>query len=313
MLVLGSFPVNAQNAGEVSIPKSQVDAWMDELSNWGRWGAEDQLGTLNLITPAKRRAAAALVTSGVAISVARDVDVDTVGPGATAIGYSVRRGETGATDTYTIDYHGFALTHLDALTHIFADGRMYNGFLAEAVTAVGTDELGVETMARGIVTRAVLVDVPRLRDARYLEPDAVISVEDLEEWERLTGLSIGDGDALLISTGRWRRAAELGQAPAGNIPGLHPSASRWLKERNVAVLGCDCVSDRLPSMVEGVPFPLHQLAIVAMGMPLLDNLDLTAAVAEAEARARWVCQNAIGVGWRLGLVKYGEFGPWEES
>ncbi len=92
MLVLGSFPVNAQNAGEVSIPKSQVDAWMDELSNWGRWGAEDQLGTLNLITPAKRRAAAALVTSGVAISLAREVDVDTVGPGATAIGYSVRRG-----------------------------------------------------------------------------------------------------------------------------------------------------------------------------------------------------------------------------
>jgi len=286
--MLCSSSVGAQEPGPATIPKDTIDRWMIELSNWGRWGDEDRLGTLNLITPDKRAAAARLVETGSVVSLARQLPGDTSGPSSAAIGYQLRKGTGGATDTYTIDYHGYAFTHIDGLAHMFVDGRLYNGASAADFTPVGAGSLGIETMAQGIVTRAVLVDVARLEGVPYLEPDAVVTVADLEEWELQTGIRIGSGDALLLSTGRWRRVAEVGPWPTRDgLPGLLPSAAHWLRARDVAVLGCDCVSDRLPSVAEDVSFPLHKLTLVALGMPILDNLDLTAAVAEAARLDRW--------------------------
>jgi kynurenine formamidase len=286
--VLCTGPVAAQEPRQAPVPKDTIDGWMIELSNWGRWGADDQLGTLNLITPEKRAAAARLVETGNVISLARPLPGDTAGPDNDVIGYQLRKGAGGAVDSYAIDYHGYAFTHIDALAHMFVDGKLYNGAAADDFTSTGAGSMGIDAMAQGIVTRAVLVDVPRLEGLPYLEPGAVITVADLEEWETQTGIRIGSGDALLLSTGRWRRVAEVGPWQAGSgLAGLPPSAAHWLRERDVAVLGCDCVSDRLPSTVEGMGFPLHKLALIALGMPILDNLDLTAAAAEAAMLQRW--------------------------
>jgi kynurenine formamidase len=245
--VLCTGPVAAQEPRQAPVPKDTIDGWMIELSNWGRWGADDQLGTLNLITPEKRAAAARLVETGNVISLARPLPGDTAGPDNDVIGYQLRKGAGGAVDSYAIDYHGYAFTHIDALAHMFVDGKLYNGAAADDFTSTGAGSMGIDAMAQGIVTRAVLVDVPRLEGVPYLEPGAVITVADLEEWETQTGIRIGSGDALLLSTGRWRRVAEVGPWQAGSgLAGLPPSAAHWLRERDVAVLGCDCVSDPTP-------------------------------------------------------------------
>ena len=138
------------------------------------------------------------------------------------------------------------------------------------------------------MTRGVLVDVPALKGVESLEPGYAITTADLEAWEASTGITVRTGDVLLIRTGRWARVRRHGQwnfleAAAG----LHYSTAKWLKERGVAALGSDGVSDAIPSGVEGLGSPVHALALVALGMPLLDNLDLDRLAAEAASRGRW--------------------------
>ncbi len=269
-----------------------LDQWMEDLSNWGRWGKEDELGTLNLITPEKRRRAAALVTDGVSVSLAFDLAKEANPNNEFPLEHSLRVHENDggvfAEDTYTIRYHGFAHSHVDALCHIFHQGKMYNGFLRSEVKPSGAEKLGVQHMKQGIFTRGVLVDVPWLKGVPYLEPGTAIRIEDLEAWEQKTGLHVESGDVLLVRTGLYERQRQLGswnfiQAAAG----LHASVATWLKERDVAVVGSDATNEVFPSGIEGVPFPIHQLAVVALGMPLLDNLNLEDLAREAQARNRW--------------------------
>ncbi len=283
-------------ADETSIPvvtRADVDAWMELLSNWNRWGADDQLGTLNLITPAKRRAAAALVRDGVSISLAHPADTEP-GPdnGSPYVHIMHSNGVEGdgpwCGDEFHIEYHGYAHTHLDALCHMFIDGKLYNGYPKESVGPNGATQLGVHHMQNGIFTRAVLVDVPVVRGEEFLEPGTAIVPSDLEAWERETGLRIGSGDAVFIRTGRWAYRAKHGAWRVGrSSAGLHASCVPWLRQRNIALLGSDAASDVLPSRVDGVSHPVHQLAIVAMGMPILDNCDLEVLSREAQARGRW--------------------------
>jgi len=270
-----------------------VEQWMTELSNWGRWGAEDQLGALNLITPAKRREAAALVREGFSVSLARTMEKEKADDNPQPLGHEmrIRRGEDGSgasMDIYTISYHGFAHTHLDSLAHIFHDGRMFNGFSDQEVTEAGAGKLGIDQVKAGVFTRGILVDLPRLKGVPYLEPGTAIYPEDLEAWERESGIRIGRGDVVFVRTGRWARRDVLGPWNASETSaGLHASCAKWLRKRDVAMVGSDAANDVRPSGIEGVSYPIHQLAIVAMGVHLFDNCDLEQLSEAAASRGRW--------------------------
>lgn len=261
---------------------------MEELSNWGRWGDDDEMGTLNLITAEKRVQAAALVSEGISISLAFDLSKEeNVNNGDPLIHELVTSGQW-AGDTYTINYHGYAHSHLDALCHIASDGKLYNGFSEKGRRPNGVEKLGIENMSEGIISRGVLVDIPWLKGVAYLQPGTPILSEDLEAWEEKTGVRIESGDVLLIRTGRWECEKQNGiWNYSERAAGLHASAVQWLKGRDIAVLGSDGASDVLPSGVEGQTHPVHQLVLNALGTPILDNLNLEELAKKGTESDRW--------------------------
>ncbi len=289
---LAAAPRPAAGQGAEPVTRAEFEQWMEEISNWGRWGPEDELGTINLITGETRRAAAALVEDGVSVSMALDLNTErdalNANPFEHTLSTSRFTGHEVAGDVYRVQYHGFAHSHVDGLPHFAHQGRMYNGFPVSGLTRSGAERLGIHNLRDGIVTRGVLVDMPRHRGVDYLEPGTALTADDLEAWERTTGVRIGSGDVLLIRTGRWEAVRQLGQWNfVERAAGSHASVARWLKARDVAVIGSDGVSDVMPSGVDGLANPLHELVIVGLGMPILDNLDLDAAAAEAARRNRW--------------------------
>ena len=297
MLLMTALLLERPHVAQATDPLPQLTAatleqWMSSLSNWGRWGEDDELGTLNLITPEKRRQAAELVTEGTSVSLAFDLAKEASTNNEFPLEHSLRVHENDggvfAEDTYTIRYHGFAHSHVDALCHIFHQGKMYNGFPRAAVKPDGAEQLGVQTMHQGIFTRGILVDVPWLKDEPYLEPGTAVRVEDLEAWEQKTGIHIASGDVLLVRTGLYKRYHEVGSWNfTERAAGLHAAVVPWLKARDVATVGSDGTNEVFPSGIEGMPFPIHRLAVVALGMPLLDNLNLEDLAREAQARERW--------------------------
>ena len=280
------------------IPKTtaaDIEEWMTSLSNWGRWGKDDQLGALNLITPEKRRAAAALVRDGVSISLAHPMIKEKTPDNPNPLKHTmVSTGGADNPSSYSMDryeilYHGFAHTHIDALCHIFWQGKMFNGFNRNEVTDSGCAKLGIANVQQGVFTRGVLIDMAWLKGVDYLEPGTAIYTADLDAWEAKTGIKVGAGDAVLVRTGRWVRRRSVGAAsPALGAAGLHASTVKWLKERDVALLGSDVASDVMPAKVEGYRgLPVHQLVIVALGVHLIDNGGFEELSREAQARNRW--------------------------
>lgn len=281
-------------AGEEKVSKATIDRWMKELSNWGRWGKTDEMGTVNLITPAKRKQAAALVREGYSVSLARDTEkekaVDNPNPFRHRMPNTAANPVAGqfSMDEYEVSYHGYAHTHLDSLCHMFHGGKMYNGYDQREVTAEGARKLAVTAFKNGILSRGILMDIAELKGVRYLEPGTPIYPSDLEAWERRAGVQVSTGDIVLVRTGRWARRAEKGPWDASKqSAGLYASAVKWLRARDVAVVGSDAGSDVMPSGVEGVSQPVHQLLLVAMGTPILDNCDLEAVSRAAKERKRW--------------------------
>ncbi len=269
---------------------AEVLAFHRTLSNWGRWGDDDQLGTLNLITPEVTTAAAATVRSGRTVSCARALDTKAAADNPNPVAHHMigTVTEGGGADYFAVAPHGFATSHIDALCHIFADGKLYNGYPAETVTAHGATRLGIHHLRGGIVTRGVLLDLPALRGVDALEPGEPMFPEDLEAAEEQAGLRVRAGDALLVRTGRWRWRDEHGPWDAGRLAaGLDASCLPWLRERDVATLGSDAVSDVLPSRVDGVAMPIHMVVIPAMGVHLMDNLDLDALAGACTEEQRW--------------------------
>lgn len=264
------------------LTKADIESMMKELSNWGRWGKDDQKGTVNLITPEVRREAAALVKDGVSVSLSHNTDAT----------YHVKMsppvdGQFNM-DEQSVFFHGTAHTHFDALSHVFYEGKMYNGFPESSVKATGAEKLAVTAYGDGLFTRGVLVDIPWLRGVPYVEPAAVIYPEDFDAWEKKTGVKIHSGDAVFVRTGRWAYLAAKGPWDIGShAAGLSALCARWLRQRDVAVLGSDASHDAAPSGIAGVTFPVHQLLIVAMGMPLFDQCDLEELAKAARARHRW--------------------------
>jgi len=280
------------SAGPAQVPRDTLVAWMSRLSNAGRLGAQDQLGTLNLITPAKRRAAAQSVRDGVSISLASDL---VAGPDSNALspmrfGLLVSQVDSlsfAAVDTVAFLIHGYAYSHIDALSHFLVQGQMYNGVGRDQLTPQGAKRLGIEAMQSGIVTRGVLIDVPRLRGVPFLANGDAVTPADLELWEKRNGTRIEAGDVVLIRTGRGARVRASGPWRVElNASGAHPSLAAWLKSRDVAALGSDVANEVAPSVVRGVADPMHLLSIIALGMPLMDDLDLERLANEAVARSR---------------------------
>jgi kynurenine formamidase len=272
------------------LSKNDVDRFMTELSNWGRWGKTDQMGTANLITPAKRRAAVKLVTEGLSVSLSRSTDTNKTVDNDTPFGHKMMIAVGGEfnMDEYATAYHGFSMTHFDALSHVFYRGKMYNGYPQSSVTEHGAGELAVTAFRDGFLTRGVLIDIPRLKGVNYLEPSTPIYPEDLDAWEKSTGVHVQPGDAIFIRTGRWARRGEKGPWNASeHSAGLYATCAKWLKEKDVAVLGSDGSHDVLPSGIDGVAWPVHQILLAAVGMPLFDNCDLEALSKAAASRKRW--------------------------
>jgi kynurenine formamidase len=280
---------------------ARMEQIFEQVKSWGRWGAQDEAGALNLITPEKRAAAARLVRDGEVVSCARELPVTPSPENPTpALHMMVMAGDacdaTGvpgletAMDFVGVSFHGMAVSHIDALCHVFVNGRMYNGFPASAVKSIGAMRNSIMVAREGIVSRGVLLDVPRLRGVRWLELGYAITPEELSAAEEAQRVRVQPGDVLLVATGRDARKQEFGpwSAVEHGVAGLHPECIPWLRERDVAVLGCDGISDPLPNnTAPGWPIPIHQCLLVAMGVHLLDNLQL-ARLADACARhERW--------------------------
>jgi len=265
---------------------------LDELKNWGRWGPDDELGTLNFITADVRRAALAAVRHGISVGCARPIVTDAASDAPhPPLHYMYATGEApgapGAADFLGVSPHGSTVTHVDSLSHIFWNGRMYNDRPADLVTVeLGSTVASVEAMKDGIVTRGVLLDVAHWRNKPYLDPGEPIGAHDLDEAERTSGVRVRSGDALLVRTGAYRRRVENGPgAPGGPYPGLDASTLPWLKEREVALLASDAVNDVSPAAGERAP--LHVVGIVGLGLCLLDGCQFEDLAAACGERKQW--------------------------
>jgi kynurenine formamidase len=273
-----------------TVTKDTVDRWMTELSNWGRWGKDDQRGTINLITPDRSRRAATLVKSGVSVSLAHTLIEERAADATSPFVHEMQPVGAGdfVGDRYSVSFHGYGHSHMDSLCHMAHDGKMYNGFDRSTTTLQGCGKLAISNFKQGIVARGVLLDIARLKGVPYLEPGVPIYAEDLEAWMKQAHLTVGPGDVVFIRNGRWARRAVTGAwATSQTGAGLHASALPWIKSHDVAMLGSDTVNDVLPSQVAGVAEPIHQVTLVAMGMPIFDNLDLEAVADEAARLGRW--------------------------
>jgi kynurenine formamidase len=261
----------------------EFEATFARLSNWGRWGDDDELGTLNFLGDAEVARAAQLVRSGRRVSLGRPFDT-VAGPdnGKPALHYMSHIGDarpdepTYYTDFIGVDFHGKSASHMDALAHVAYKGLFYNGKkAAEVIASGGSSFAPISRLAQGVVGRGVLLDAARARGEQWLEPPAALGADDLGSVASALGVEVGKGDLVLLRSGQMGRRRAVGPwDPDQAGVGLDIAAMEWLAEREVALLGGDGDSDARPSPVAGMTGPVHTLAIVAMGMCLLDNLDL---------------------------------------
>jgi kynurenine formamidase len=302
-----------------SLPGAEeVVGWLTSLSNWGRWGPEDKLGTLNHVTQAKVVQAAGLVREGVSVTCSRlihaDPAIDDVHP---PLHFMLRTGESaphngkgGASDFIAMHVHGYNVTHVDAHAHQFWEGRSYNRIDARQVTASdGATEGGIQVLENGTMTRGVLLDIAGLKGVPWLRAGEPILPQDLEAAERAQGVRVEPGDALLYRTGWPRARRETGPPPLPNRPGLHAACLPWLHERSVALIAADAATDVEPTGYENVlPFgrgggmgglPVHTVGITAMGLWIVDSADFELLAQHCQRRQRWeFCFVLAPLRWR---------------
>jgi kynurenine formamidase len=260
------------------------------------WGADDRRGALNHITPERLAAAVGEVRLGQPVTLAAPLASsapDNPEPGARHMKRlpgepSDVPGLSFAADQLVMNVHGDVDSHIDALCHVSYDGTLYNGVSPGAVTSQGAAELSIDDVRDGIAGRGVLLDIPRLRGVPWIEPGDHVTAAELAGAEAAQQVRVGPGDLLFVRVGHRRRRAEVGPWDAAQSrAGLHPEAMVYVAERQVAVLGSDSNSDAAPSGVEGVAFPVHVLAIHALGLHLLDYLQFEDLVPACEAAGRW--------------------------
>lgn len=275
---------------------ASFQALHDRLRDQVPWGPADRRGALGHITPERLAAAAGEVRLGRSVTMAAPLAgsaPDNPEPGTRHMKRlpgepSDVPGLSFAADQLVMNVHGDVDSHIDALCHVSYDGTLYNGVRPDAVTSQGASELSIDDARNGIVGRGVLLDIPRLRGVAWVEPGDHVTAAELAAAEAAQQVHVGAGDLLFVRVGHRRRRAELGPWDvAKSRAGLHPDAMEYLAERQVAALGSDSNSDAAPSGVEGAAFPVHVLALHAMGLHLLDYLQFEDLVPACEAAGRW--------------------------
>ena len=282
--------------GDPHVSAEQFQALFRSLNVWGAWGEEDERGALQHLTPERVAAAARLVREGVGVTMSLPLNTESGADNphpavhymTASSGTDIGSGSLHFLKDYVgVDYHNDGHTHIDALCHIAYDGFLYNARPEDAVTADGAPVNAIDVLMDGLIGRGVLLDIPRLRGVRWLEPGEHVMRGDLEAAERDQGVEVRAGDILLVNTGHARRLGELGPWDTAHAKsGLHPTAMPFLADRQVAALGSDGNSDTAPSSTEGVDFPIHVLAINAMGIHLLDYLQFESLRAACEPSGR---------------------------
>jgi kynurenine formamidase len=282
------------------VSAAQFDTLFERVSNWGHWGADDEKGTLNYLKAENIRASAALVKSGRTVSLSLPINT-VAGPDnpRPSVHFMVKthdiRPEHGeprfAGDYLGSELHGDCRTHIDALCHVAYKGKLYNGKSPASVTSRGATLMDVTTYANGIVGRGVLLDIPRFRGVKWLEPGEAVTSDEIEAVEKSQGVRLGEGDLFLFRTGHHRRRLELGawnnSCEGEGQAGLDVNAMLLLHERKVAAFFPDGDGETVPSNVEGVPYPVHALQIGAMGMACADSLQFEDLVKVCEEEKRW--------------------------
>lgn len=293
--------MNKKSATPSKMTLEEFEALFESLKNWGKWGPDDEIGTVNYITPEKVKAAASLVKSGRSVSLS--IPINTVaGPDnpvpathymATTLDVDVGAGEDlrFATDFLGMQFHGDCHTHIDALCHVAYKGQLYNNRSPDLVTSRGVTGLDITAYAHGVVGRGVLIDMPRLRGVKWLEPGVAVTREEIEEAEKAQGVELGEGDIMVFRTGHHRRRLELGAWDVGYTgegrAGLDPYALTLLHERKVAVFLPDGDGETVPGPMDEVLYPIHPLQVTAMGMYVADSFQFEELVKVCEEEDRW--------------------------
>jgi kynurenine formamidase len=273
--------------------EAEFRALYDQLRRQVRWGADDRRGALNQIAAAQIQAAAGEVKLGRTVSLAAPIEDQVSADNPEPAQHQMVdppdvNGLSFAADRIAMNVHGNADSHLDALCHVSFDGSLYNGVPASVVTATGAAELSVAVAASGIVSRGVLLDVPRSREVRWLEPGGEVTIDDLLAAEHDQRVRMAKGDIVLVRVGHRMRRREQGPWDAAAArAGLHPAVLPLLAQRQIAALGSDGNNDTAPSVVDGIEFPVHVLAINALGVHLLDYLQLDELAGVCERAGRW--------------------------
>jgi kynurenine formamidase len=289
-----------------------VRALAERYSNWGRWGPDDELGTLNHIRESDVVAASRLVRSGRTFSLA--IPVDEHGPQSGGFGrfnpihLMIRDGNAAATGTVVRDFYGGrdrwirgtddllilplqSGTQWDALAHIVFDRRIYNGYDATDVGSKGAIRNDIAKMRDRVIGRGVLLDIPRSKGVPWLEPGAPIHAVDLETCAREQGVAVGRGDIVLIRTGQMaqcRAAGSWGAYAGGAAPGLALDTVGWIHDRDIAAVASDTWGiEVLPNETPDVFQPLHIILIVHMGLLVGEIFDLEALAADCAEDGRF--------------------------
>lgn len=280
------------------------------LSNWGRWGADDEIGTANLITPERVKAAAADIVDGRVISIAMPIDQNGPQSGRNgrfnALRYSTSTGADHAAglqtwngeplphdvgfadDTIVMQLH--TATHWDSLAHVFHEGRMYNGYPATEVSAEGARRNGSEALRASLVGPAVLLDAPRALGLDELPDGHAITSDELDATAAAQGVEVREGDIVLLRTGKLARGRRegWGSYAGGEAPGLSIHTAPWLHARGVAAVAADTWGVEVrPTEFPGAYQPLHIVAVVYMGMPFGEMFDLEELAAASAADGRY--------------------------
>ncbi len=281
-----------------ALTDAEFRSLFDRLRRGVPWGPGDRRGALNYLTGERVAAAARQVRTGRTISMEAQIGSERTADNPDPCVHRMIQPADGdglstdgldfAMDGISLHVHGNADSHIDALCHVSYDGLLYNDVPADTVTTDGAAELSIAAAAHGIAGRGVLLDIPRLSGAEWLEPGEHVTAADLAAAEDAQQVRVGPGDLLFVRVGHRRRRRELGPWDAASTrAGLHPAAVQFLADRQVAVLGSDSNNDTGPSCAQGVDFPVHVLAIRALGVHLLDYLQFDDLVAECEAAGRW--------------------------
>ena len=265
-------------------PAAQTDdadyaAMYRDRRNWGRWGDDDQVGAVNLITAEKRAAAAGLVRNGRTVSLSRVFEPPQ---------HFMTKSSLGGNGGYVMDYlgfiyHGATVTHIDALCHIWDEDGMWQGRDPDVeITTQGAHFGDITHWNRGIITRGVLLDVPGHRGEPHVTADRPVRGEELEAIAAAQGVTVEAGDALLVHSG-WESYTRSGDDGSRGRPGLHPSCAEFIRDHDVALLGWDLMDARMGAA--DLPWPVHGV-LFNFGVALLDNarLEPIAAACAEEGR-----------------------------